>query len=55
MPGSADERPRPIPDVRGIEVTTASPRYLLADLYPQSEPPPRTRFFLEELLGPTIA
>jgi hypothetical protein len=90
MPGSADERPRPIPDVRGIEVTTASPRYLLAmklmamrfgeddedieillresgvhsaqqaldvlaDLYPLSEPPPRTRFFLEELLGPAIA
>ncbi len=29
MPGS-DEHPRPIPEIRGIEVTTASPRYLLA-------------------------
>ncbi len=29
MPG-ADEDPRPLPDVRGIEVATASPRYLLA-------------------------
>jgi Nucleotidyltransferase of unknown function (DUF6036) len=29
MPGN-DESPRPIADIRGIEVTTASPRYLLA-------------------------
>jgi hypothetical protein len=29
MPGE-DENPRPVPDIRGIEVTTASPRYLLA-------------------------
>ena len=29
MPG-VDEHPRPVPDIRGIEVTTASPRYLLA-------------------------
>jgi hypothetical protein len=29
MPG-ADEHPRPVPNIRGIEVTTASPRYLLA-------------------------
>ncbi|HTW41580.1 MAG TPA: DUF6036 family nucleotidyltransferase [Solirubrobacteraceae bacterium] len=29
MPGD-DEHPRPVPSVRGIEVTTASPRYLLA-------------------------
>ncbi len=29
MPG-ADEHPRPLPEIRGIEVTTASPRYLLA-------------------------
>jgi Nucleotidyltransferase of unknown function (DUF6036) len=29
MPGR-DEHPRAVPDVRGIEVTTASPRYLLA-------------------------
>ena len=29
MPGN-DEHPRPIPDIHGIEVTTASPRYLLA-------------------------
>jgi hypothetical protein len=85
MPGS-DEHPRPVPDVRGIEVTTASPRYLLAmklmamrfgeddedieilirecdlrnaedvldllkHMYPLQEPPPKTRFFLEELFG----
>jgi hypothetical protein len=85
MPGP-DEHPRPVPDVRGIEVTTASPRYLLAmklmamrfgeddedieillrecdihsaeealdvlkQLYPAKEPPAKTRFFLEELLG----
>jgi hypothetical protein len=29
MPG-ADEHPRPVPEVHGIEITTASPRYLLA-------------------------
>jgi hypothetical protein len=29
MPGT-DEDSRPVPDIRGIEVTTASPRYLLA-------------------------
>jgi hypothetical protein len=29
MPG-ADEQPRPLPDVAGIEITTASPQYLLA-------------------------
>lgn len=29
MPGQ-DEDPRPVPDVEGIEITTASPRYLLA-------------------------
>jgi hypothetical protein len=29
MPG-VDERPRPFPDVHGIEIATASPRYLLA-------------------------
>ena len=29
MPGP-DEHPRPVPDIRGIEVTTASARYLLA-------------------------
>jgi hypothetical protein len=83
MPGN-DEDARPVPSVRGIEVTTASPRYLLAmkllamrfgeddedieillrecgienandaldllkRMYPAQEPPPRTRFFLEEL------
>ena len=29
MPGE-DEHPRPVPDIAGIEITTASPRYLLA-------------------------
>jgi hypothetical protein len=29
MPGN-DEHPRPLPEIRGIEVTTASPSYLLA-------------------------
>jgi hypothetical protein len=29
MPGT-DEHPRPLPDVAGIEITTASPQYLLA-------------------------
>jgi hypothetical protein len=29
LPGP-DEHPRPLPEVRGIEITTASPRYLLA-------------------------
>ncbi len=86
MPG-ADENPRPLPDVTGIEITTASPRYLLAmklmamrfgeddedieillrecdlhtpeealellrSIYPLQEPPPKTRLFLEEILGP---
>jgi len=85
MPGP-DEDPRPVPDIQGIEVTTASPRYLLAMklmamrfgeddediemllgeceihsaeealevlkvVYPSSEPPAKTRFFLQELLG----
>lgn len=85
MPG-ADEHPQPVPDVDGIEVTTASPSYLLAmklmamrfgedeedieillrqcdvssaqaaldlvkRIYPQKEPPAKTRFFLEQLLG----
>ena len=89
MPGS-DEHARPLPDVRGIEVTTASPRYLLAmklmamrfgeddedievllracdlhsagealdlleRMYPHQEPPPKTRFFLEELFESTSA
>jgi hypothetical protein len=85
MPGE-DEHPRPVPDITGIEITTASPQYLLAmklmamrfgeddedieillgecglhgtdealgllkQIYPLQEPPPKTRFFLEELLG----
>jgi hypothetical protein len=29
MPGN-DEDARPVPDIQGIEITTASPRYLLA-------------------------
>ncbi len=86
LPG-ADEDARPMPEIRGIEITTASPRYLLAlklmamrfgeddedielllrecdvhdpeealellrQLYPSSEPPLKTRLFLEEVLGP---
>ena len=85
LPG-ADGAARPIPEVHGIEVTTASPEFLLAlklmamrigeddedieilvrltdlhsaeealDLlrqtYPHSDPPLKTRFFLEELFG----
>jgi hypothetical protein len=81
-----DDRARPVPEIRGVEVTTASPRYLLAmklmamrfgeddedieillrecglvdaedalalvkHMYPHQEPPPKTRFFLEEILG----
>jgi Nucleotidyltransferase of unknown function (DUF6036) len=83
MPG-VDDRARPVPDITGIEITTASPQYLLAmkllamrigeddedieillrecDLhsaeealallarvYPEREPAPKTRFFLEQL------
>jgi hypothetical protein len=86
LPRDPDEHPRAVPDIRGIEVTTASPRYLLAmklmamrfgeddedieillreccvqsaeealellrNIYPLQEPPPKTRFFLEEVLG----
>jgi hypothetical protein len=85
MPGP-DDAPRPVLATEGIEVTAASPRYLLAmklmamrfgeddediailldecdidsadgaldvlkRLYPRLEPPAKTRFFLEELLG----
>jgi Nucleotidyltransferase of unknown function (DUF6036) len=85
LPGK-DAQARPLPDIKGIEVTTASPRYLLAmklmamrfgeddedivillkqcdihtaqdaldlleEMYPTKEPPAKTRFFLEELLG----
>lgn len=85
MPGK-DTQARPLPDVKGIEVSTASPRYLLAmklmamrfgeddedieilleqcdmhsaqqaldllkEMYPSREPPAKTRFFLEQLLG----
>lgn len=83
MPGR-DEHARPVPYVEGIEITTASPEYLLAmklmamrfgeddedveilvrkcglhsaeqalqvlaRIYPDREPAPKTRFFLEEL------
>ena len=86
MPGP-DEAARPVPEVHGIEITVASPQYLLAmklmamrfgeddhdieillrqsglhtaqealdllqRMYPSHEPPMKTRFFLEELLGP---
>lgn len=85
MPGEDDDR-RPVPEVEGIEISTASPRYLLAmkliamrfgeddedievlvdkcglhsteealmllaQMYPTLDPPPKTRFFLEELFG----
>ena len=85
MPGR-DPEARPLPNVKGIEVTTASPRYLLAmklmamrfgeddedieillaqcnmhrpqealdllkQMYPSKDPAPKTRFFLQELLG----
>jgi hypothetical protein len=83
MPGE-NQYARPLPDIEGIEITTASPQYLLtmklmamrfgeddedielllrecdlhsADealklverMYPEREPPPKTRFFLEEV------
>ncbi len=89
MPGE-DEHPRALPEIEGIEITTASPRYLLAmklmamrfgeddedieillrecalstpeealellqSIYPLAEPPPKTRLFLEEILGPGAA
>ena len=85
MPGQ-DAEARPLPYIKGIEVSTASPRYLLAmklmamrfgeddedieillkqcnmhrprealallkHMYPSKEPPPKTQFFLEEILG----
>lgn len=85
MPGP-DAEARPVPNIEGIDITTASPRYLLAmklmamrfgeddedieillgqcgmdsahealellrEMYPLREPPAKTRFFLEELLG----
>jgi hypothetical protein len=84
LPGR-DRDAVPLPEVAGIEVTTASPRYLLAmkllamrfgeddddirillrqariqspdealallaQMYPQREPPMKTRLFLEEIL-----
>jgi hypothetical protein len=89
MPGE-DEHARPVPDISGIEITTASAQYLLAmklmamrfgeddedieillgecelhsaddalelleRIYPFQEPPPKTRFFLEQLFGSTPA
>lgn len=86
MPGR-DEHARPVPEIAGVEITTASPRYLLAmklmamrfgeddedieillrecdihdaeqalellaRIYPDQEPAPKTRFFLEQLLQP---
>jgi hypothetical protein len=86
MPGP-DPDARAVPEIPGIEVSVASPRYLLAmklmamrmdedtgdikillrecgittaaeavrlleGLYRNQEPPPRTRFYLEQLLGP---
>jgi hypothetical protein len=84
LPG-ADQDARRLPEIRGIEVSTASPRYLLAmkllamrfgeddddirvlldqthitkaeealalmaRMYPDREPPPKTLLFLEEIL-----
>ncbi|HEY1776083.1 MAG TPA: hypothetical protein VGG41_07985 [Solirubrobacteraceae bacterium] len=84
LPG-VDRDARPLPEIRGIEVSTASPRYLLAmkllamrfgeddddirvllgetgittpddalalmaRVYPDREPPLKTRLFLEEVL-----
>jgi hypothetical protein len=89
MPGP-DTDARPLPEIEGIEITTASPRYLLAmkllamrfgedeqdielllrecqigtpeealdllqQMYPAREPAPKTRLFLEEILGPAGA
>ena len=86
MPGTEPDGIR-LPGVHNIEITTASPRYLLAmklmamrfgeddddiklllaecgistaadalalleHMYPYQEPPLKTKFFLEELLGP---
>lgn len=86
MPGADPDGIR-LPGVRGIEITTASPRYLLAmklmamrigeddediklllaecgihtaadaltllkQMYPYQQSPLKTKFFLEELLGP---
>ncbi len=88
MPGE-DADARPLPDIAGIEITTASPRYLLAmklmamrfgeddedieillrecglrsveqalellaSVYPDQDPHPKTRFFLEQLLQPGL-
>lgn len=85
MPGN-DAHARPVPDITGVEITTASPRYLLAmklmatriggddedievllreceiskprealelleHMYPSYKPQPKTRLFLESLLG----
>ena len=88
LPGR-DPEARPLPEIQGIEVTTASPRYmlamkllamrfgeddddiqillhqtgiasadealdLLAGMYPNQEPPAKTRLFLEEILKPDV-
>ncbi len=88
MPGP-DTAARPLPEVSGIEITVASPEFLLAmklmamrfgeddedieilleqsglrtaqeaidllrRIYPDREPPVKTRFYLEELLGPAM-
>ena len=85
IPGR-DEQPRAVPEIPGLDVAVASPRYLLAmklmamrfgeddedieillgecgiehpdealavlrGVYPEREPPAKTRFFLEELLS----
>ncbi len=89
LPG-VDKDARPLPEIHGIEVTAASPRYLLAmkllamrfgedeqdievllsqigiktadeavellrAIYPQREPPVKTRLFLEEILRSSAA
>jgi hypothetical protein len=88
LPGP-DPEARPLPEIQGIEVATASPRYMLAmkllamrfgeddddiqillhqtgiasadealdlliGMYPNHEPPAKTRLFLEEILRPDL-
>ncbi|PZS21015.1 MAG: hypothetical protein DLM54_05060 [Acidimicrobiales bacterium] len=49
--GEDDENIRILLDLAGVHATDAA-LDLLTQLYPYWEPPVKTRFFLEELLGP---